>query len=46
MMAGMIQPPTLDGLLAYFDLHKGEQGGDALKYGWIEAYRQARTKAA
>ena len=29
MVAGMIQPPTLDGLLAYFDLHQGEQGGDA-----------------
>ena len=46
MVAGMIQPPTLDGLLAYFDLHQGEQGGDALKHSWVEAYRQARTEAA
>ena len=46
MVAGMIQPPTLDGLLEYFNLRQGEQGNDALNHSWIEEYRQPRTKAA
>jgi len=45
MVAGMIQPPTLDGLLQYFDISPGEQGGDAHRYAWLDAYRERRAGA-
>ena len=44
MVAGMIQPPTLEGLLDYFSLKEGEWGEDALKYSWLEEYRQDRPR--
>ena len=46
MVAGMIQPPTLEGLLDYFSLKEGEQGEDALGHSWLEEYRQDQVQAA
>lgn len=46
MVAGMIQPPTLEGLLDYFSLKEGEWGEDALSHSWLEEYRQEQAQAA
>ncbi len=46
MVAGMIQPPTLEGLLDYFSLKEGEWGEDALGHSWLEEYRQDQARAA
>jgi len=46
MVAGMIQPPTLEGLLDYFSLAPGEQGNDALDHNWVDAYRPVQSKAS
>ncbi len=46
MVAGMIEPPDLEGLLKYFDLGVGEQGNDAHDHSWIEAYRAKQDAAA
>ncbi len=45
MLAGMIQPPTLEGLLQYFDLAPGERGLDAHGHAWVEMYRRQRAVA-
>ncbi|MGH8434355.1 MAG: aromatic/alkene/methane monooxygenase hydroxylase/oxygenase subunit alpha [Pseudomonas sp.] len=45
-LAGMIQPMNLAGALQYMGLAPGEIGDDAHNYGWVEAYRAARTKKA
>ena len=46
MVAGDIQPPSLDGLLQYFSLGVGEQGNDSLDHAWIEAYKKPKSDAA
>lgn len=40
-LAGEIQPPTLEGALAYMGLTPETMGQDAENYAWVEAYRQA-----
>ncbi|MFP6680670.1 MAG: toluene monooxygenase, partial [Gammaproteobacteria bacterium] len=46
MVAGHVQPPSLDGLLQYFSLGVGEQGNDSLDHAWIEAYEKPKSDVA
>ena len=41
---GKIQPPNLEGALAYMSLAPGEIGDDADNYSWVEAYKTAQFK--
>ena len=43
---GKIQPPNLEGALAYMSLAPGEIGDDADNYSWVEAYKSAQFKKA
>jgi toluene monooxygenase system protein A len=45
-LAGHIQPPDLEGALAYMGLSPPEQGADATNYAWaVERPRRAATVA-
>ena len=46
VVAGQVQPPSLEGLLQYFSLGVGEQGDDAHQHDWVEAYRNPRSDVA
>lgn len=39
LLAGMIQPPNVEGALQYMNIAPGECGDDAHKYKWAEAFR-------
>ena len=45
-LAGLIQPPTIEGALDYMQLGPEERGKDAHGYSWIERFRQANIAAA
>lgn len=44
-LAGMIQPPTLEGAVKYMGLAPGEMGDDAHNYAWVEKFRPVEKKA-
>lgn len=45
-LAGQIQPPTLEGAVAYMGLSPGESGSDAQNYAWADGFRSMTEKKA
>ena len=45
LLAGEIQPPDVDGILAWMGLTSEVMGDDAHKYAWAAEYRAAATAA-